>query len=393
MNRWGLRLDPVDTWFFRDGRPFDAANRVEGGLPLPQVLAGALRTALLARHDFDFARFSRLRTSHPDHDVRQHLESCLASQGHWAFDVQVRGPWLALAHDGGVEPLLRVPACWSCEEATDGSGGTWVPSRPWEGPAPAWLRPRMAGAPDVNLLPLWRTGHPDAKHPGGFLTLSGIRKVLRQQPPSDTDWFREEELFGSDVRTGIGVDMESLTAGEGEIYGIQFLAVKPRVVRDRVHPDARDSWQGSQVCLYAELCGADPAERVAEWLTEPIPLGGEGRYAVPTCVTPAVDWPQPEPHVSRAMWLLASPGIYGQTPAWLPDAIPRSQLRAAASRDPQAVSGWDVARRAPRPTRFAVPAGSVYFVDGPFLPSGSQSLCQDVEDVAQGWGFALQGAW
>ncbi len=54
----GLRLDPLDTLFFRDGRPFDAANRVVGGLPNPQTLAGALRTNLLGASGF-FARNER----------------------------------------------------------------------------------------------------------------------------------------------------------------------------------------------------------------------------------------------------------------------------------------------------------------------------------------------
>ena len=44
----GVLLDPLDTLFFRDGRPFDASSRVRGGLPNPQTLAGALRTALLS---------------------------------------------------------------------------------------------------------------------------------------------------------------------------------------------------------------------------------------------------------------------------------------------------------------------------------------------------------
>src|SRR5262245_53965921 len=57
--RAGLCLEPLDTLFFRDGRPFDAANRVSGGLPQPQPLAGALRTALLAQHGFRFEHLWR----------------------------------------------------------------------------------------------------------------------------------------------------------------------------------------------------------------------------------------------------------------------------------------------------------------------------------------------
>ena len=51
--RLGLRLDPLDVLFFRDGRPFGESTRAEGSLPVPQTLAGALRTALLTRAGFD----------------------------------------------------------------------------------------------------------------------------------------------------------------------------------------------------------------------------------------------------------------------------------------------------------------------------------------------------
>ena len=39
----GLKIDPLDVLFFRDGRPFGAAIRASGRLPNPQTLAGALR--------------------------------------------------------------------------------------------------------------------------------------------------------------------------------------------------------------------------------------------------------------------------------------------------------------------------------------------------------------
>jgi CRISPR-associated protein Cmr3 len=56
------------------------------------------------------------------------------------------------------------------------------------------------------------------------------------------------------------------------------------------------------------------------------------------------------------------------------------------------VSGWDVARNGPHPTRFAVPAGATYFIEGNFTPANG-SFCTDEESVAQGWGHALRGTW
>ena len=72
-----------------------------------------------------------------------------------------------------------------------------------------------------------------------------------------------------------------------------------------------------------------------------------------------------------------------------------SGLAGAASSAGVAISGWDSIRRGPRPTRFAVPAGAVYFVDGPgddaaFLDN---QLPDSVNLRREGWGFALQGVW
>src|SRR5579885_1064381 len=104
-HRVGLGLRALDTLFFRDGRPFDAPARALGGLPLPQTLAGALRTALLARAGFDFAAFSRRRKHAGPLDA---LRSGGAPE--WVLAARFRGPWLALQDgDGPIEPLLPVP--------------------------------------------------------------------------------------------------------------------------------------------------------------------------------------------------------------------------------------------------------------------------------------------
>src|SRR5262249_51732318 len=120
----GLRIEPLDTLFFRDGRPFEAANRVTGGLPTPQTLAGALRTALLARTGFRFDAFAQQRKRHPN--VEAALTACKADPG--VIDAHFRGPFLALANDSGpVEPLLPMPAVLT---RARGDGGRWSHALP-----------------------------------------------------------------------------------------------------------------------------------------------------------------------------------------------------------------------------------------------------------------------
>src|SRR5262249_3160338 len=163
-------------------------------------------------------------------------------------------PWLAL--EGApktVEPLLAVPQVL----ARDSKG--W--SRSWpETELPGWDYSK-------KLLPLWRSGRPDAKHPGGFLTPAGVGKFLAGGLPDDDDWLEQEDLCGFENRTGIAVQGDTLTAAEGAIYGIRLLVLKPRV--DRAGPH-----KGKKVRLYAEalLPEAAPADEAV--FDQALPLGG-----------------------------------------------------------------------------------------------------------------------
>jgi CRISPR-associated protein Cmr3 len=168
-----------------------------------------------------------------------------------------------------------------------------------------------------------------------------------------------------------------------------LLALRPKIAK--VGP-----YHGAQLGFYAEVFspGQAPADLAREF-ADPVPFGGEGRYVTVSPLDKPVAWPHCEGVGDRALWLLATPGIFAigsSKQCWQPDQILSTQLKAAASGSPLAVSGWDIARNGPKPTRFAVPAGSVYYVKNVSLPIHA-SLCGDEEDVAQGWGYALQGVW
>jgi CRISPR-associated protein Cmr3 len=355
----GLRLEPLDTLFFRDGRPFDAATRVAAGLPNPQALAGALRTALLARTGFDFKRFAKQRKHR---EVSDALRECQGPA--WITAARFRGPWLARDSGNSVEPLLSLP-----EILAPGKGGGWSRARPERDGVPGWSDPD-------GLLPLWRRREPDPKTERGFLTLDGLQHFLDGNDPPEATHVKQDTLYGYDNRIGIGINMNTLTSEEGELYGIRLLSLKPGVY------------------LYAEM-HPGPGAPLRPWFRDaPVPFGGEGKYVrVEDC--PARDWPKANPKRPRSMWYLATPTFLPPRGDWrrpLPDGV-----KSAASGPGVAVSGWDVARNGPRPTRFAVPAGAVYFLDGPGSETGFVGDDQDRNAAKslldEGWGFALQGAW
>jgi CRISPR-associated protein Cmr3 len=212
MTRMGLRLDPLDTLFFRDGRPFDAATRASGGLPLPQTLAGAVRTYLLARAGFDLTGFAGERRANPTENARDVLLRLQAPRD--IVEMRFRGPWLALAEGATVEPLLPVPATL----AVDGDSKGWYRSDPLAARLPGW---------NDEMLPLWRRSGPDAKRAEGFLTRAGVTAFLKGGEPGTDDCLAPRDLFDFDQRTGIEIDSGTLTAKEGRIYGISLLAWIP----------------------------------------------------------------------------------------------------------------------------------------------------------------------
>jgi len=367
----GLRLDPLDTLFFRDGRPFDDATRASGGLPQPQTLAGALRTALLARAGFDFGNFARERKmmiADDPEQLRAVLKVCGAPDA--VTNASFRGPWLALRDsDKAVSPLLPMPEVLKRAKEK----GKWSVAKPVAS-VPGWVVTERDG-----LYPLWRNVEPDPKADPELLTLAGLKTFLNDPKAAipDAECLKPTELFGYDHRVGIEVDKDTLTSADGMLYVISLLATRPKL-KDQ-----------PAVCLYAEI-DMTVEQKYFDGLV--IPFGGEGKYVRVTTVSKQ-EWPTPS--AGCAMWYLATPTFFSPTGRPLPKV---AGLTAAASGAGVPVSGWDVARNGPRATRFAVPAGACYFVNGPAKPEDFLDLGLDLgtESAAlrqEGWGFALPGTW
>ena len=254
------------------------------------------------------------------------------------------------------EVLIRAPANLKQEKI-----GKLVRLDPLKNPPPGW-QPE-----ELGVLPLWRHGREPVEAADGFLRLSGLRRFLKGGLPNPDDLVPSDDIYAFDDRTGIGVDEKSNTAKEGEIYGIRMLVLKRKAG------------------LYAEVSG--PSDALEPLRDEPILMrfGGEGRHVVVRRANRRMDWSTilPEPDKGRLVMLT--------TPAWFNGWKPPGlEPVAAAVSSYQAVSGWDLAKGGPKPNRFMVPAGSVYF-----LSSGTQipdALVND-EDATIGWGRFLEGNW
>lgn len=349
----GLTVTPLDTLFFRDGRPMGAGLQAASRMPMPQTMAGALRTWLLTEAGCDFYRLG--------HDIRagRSFAEAAAAQGERSGAVAglaFRGPWFAI--DG--EPCVPVPASLR----TDEQAGRIIRLDPLPEPPPGW------GAIGGGMQPLWHRDPGHASRIEGFVTFAGLKQFLAGDVPERAHIRAAGDLFDRDRRVGIGIDPDSFVAKEEMIYAVELLALKDRVT------------------LYAEVFG--PAA-VVDALPETaiIALGGEGRRALITRADP-VAWPS-KPGASagdQRLLLLTTPGLFDG--GWKPSAL---APLAAAVPDYVAVSGWDLARGGPKPNRFAAAAGSVFFFNQPLAaPATAGSLCAG-DDAALGWGSYLEGTW
>jgi len=380
MNRIGLQLEPLDVLFFRDGRPFGVATRGESGLPTPQTLLGALRLTALERYCPKFAGFRH----QPDRPRTWDGVCDQAAAPSWLRRMYVRGPWLArvLAKDK-LDVLVPVPAILHGPKKNDGGSlrRLW-PLR--AGQLPGW----GVALPDEQhgLRPLWSATQEATEPARGYLTLAGLAAFVSGDTVQMNSVIRPEDLFAFDHRTGIRGHADRLVAEESQIYGASFLALRSHYTARELHEVPR---QLPEVVLYAEVTGPDgiPRDGLAD-LTA-LRLGGEGRRVAVRAVDP-IGWPEAGPTGNqKPLLLLTTPGLFQGR--WRPGSL-AGQLVAAAVPTPVAVSGWDLARGGPKPTRFAAPAGSVYFLDS-LTASLPDTLSDKPEDRELGWGCYVQGVW
>ena len=342
-----LQIEPLDTLFFRDARPFDASSRAASGLPKPQTVAGALRTAMLRSAGVDLAAVAAaVRAGESFRDAA----AAGGSIGKAIGEVTFRGPWFG--QDG--EILYPAPATLRRER----DNGKFIRLDPIGTDLPGW-KPLETG-----MMPLWYKGRARLNNAPGYLRANDMLRFLDGGLPEKV--VPEADLFGFHDRTGIGLDAERAVAADGMIYSVRMLELR-RGVR-----------------LHVEMEGAEEALDLFAPGGQLVPLGGEGRRAV---VTPG---PQKTPEVppasssDRRLVVLTTPAPMD---GW---KLRGPKLLSAAVPGYEAVSGWDLARGGPKPNRFSVPAGSVYFLEPGAAPAHT---FVDPEDAAVGWGSYLEGTW
>ena len=379
----------IDPLLFRDGRPFttDAGGLTAQSLPLPSpyTVAGFLRGQIGTAGGWEWNHAQRRNA----HGIPVHAPLLLVNE-----KAVLPAPEDALLNAEGVpSPLLPAEENRGCD-------------------LPDGLRPLLK----EGVLPTEIVEEDSDKEDNGkpatgyhFWTAEAMLGWLEGVVPTQLD-----KIGGLPFEERIGIEIDkSGKAVDGQLYATQLRAFGEKIGCTR-----------QKYALVARTKLSDSAA-IAPAGT----LGGERRLTV---VEKADDtdaiWPRCSPllkeklaSATRVRMVLATPAIFahGWKPGWiaasgsgqvhLPAGLSKVKLRlvAAAVGRREPVSGWRLREsepgqgdNGPRPVRWMVPAGSVYFFEiepgndsRALLDAWMQPVSDNEQDRCDGFGLALWGTW
>lgn len=372
-----LEIQALTPLLFRDGRPFAGSEGSETvaqslPLPLPRTVAGFVRTQLGKRQGVRFR---------DDHEALQRLHG-----------LQICSPLLVRGGEF-VLPAPRDAVLYRKDDRLE-----LMRLKPLEpGPGSGCDNPE-------GLWPLEVTE--DLKPESGYRFWRAAEM---------TRWLLGQEVIPqkigglpSETRVHVGIDKSSGKAEEGMLYSVTYKVLESLEGEPKQHY----SWS-----LRARV-------KLAEG-EAPEPLGFLGGEARPVRVSVHEElseyWFDCPPEIKEAFaklkagdrvrLVLATPALFegGWKPGWIEKSgtgelhLPRGlskvklKLLAAAVGRREPLSGWSLRENRPRPVRWMVPAGSVYFFEvlegnpADLLESWLRPVSDDEQDRKDGFGLALWG--
>ncbi len=374
-SRATLFFEPLDVLHFRDHRPFDAGlhTHARNVFPMPSVFLGCVRTALLTREGAQFERDDFGLTAGWARDLlgSKSAPGSLSLRGPFLARLQAKAPdgpadvegFLPLpldlrspeknGPDLEIQRALRTFRVDLPEQMVDAQGRPervrtsvrryhGAQARPLCGPVPWGSEPRPAEKPRENCKP--RKAPPMSE----LLSLAGAAEYLEGSVPAPEHRCASSCLYQGEPRVGIVRSNEHLTADDHLLY-----ATEPFRFAER-----------AGLAVEVEL----PADResgaaLADLHHAIVPLGGKGHRARIHYLPGGRLPPAPaELPTSYKLWLVTPLVLSPELTAW------SDEITCAAGGRTVPVGGFDLAKRAPKPLRQALPAGTVLRVQGGLPP-------------------------
>ncbi len=366
----GVRLDPQDTLFFRDGTPFSAGNSPQQDVagrfpPHPPTVVGALRAALARRNDWKTGvRWPKC------------LNKVLGNGPDDLGSLIFEGPYVL--RDG--TPLFAAPRHVLGQLDND----RWVPR--------VLLRPGRAVQCDLGdavRLPEAPSASTGIEHcrtgSGWWLKPAAMGSVLKGQLPCANDLVANRDLWRDELRVGLERNPIRRTAEDGKLYSSRHVRLKCRV------------------SLGMRIGGIPSHWKLP--LGHLVPLGGESRLALWEPWDMPTEFAVPKAKIENsghAVVVALSPldldedTVNGRRALEIPGGV---RVISACLGRPERIGGWDSLARGPLPLRSVLPSGSVLFcrASKPRRLIGAIRAGDGILRLGkrQAWGFgvATVGAW
>jgi len=359
-----LHIEPLDSLFFRDGRPYthnesEQMDVVSQCPPSPATLVGAVRAAV-----------ARALGWNGDGDWEDLLNQYLGD-GEDLGPLKFRGPWL-LQNNEALFPAPR-------HLMRTGEAGEF-----------ALLTPGVPHNCDlgdgVRLPELPEIAQSNGFKPADRLWLKPrtLEKILAGQLPEPGDCIAQEKLWKLEARVGIARDEKTRNTGEDALYS-------PHHIRLR---------QGVGFGLSVQGLSEDLLEQIAN---RPQTVGGESRLAWISTRNDVLPWPAMPDELSRRDGRLYYTVVVF-TPLPLTEALRPSQsvfglpgtLVSACLPRPLMLGGWDSREREPLPLEPYLAPGSVLFLEA---DTSEEPVVRQLHASCIGprstWGYGLVtiGTW
>ena len=342
-------LQPLDVLYLRGNRLFGDSSVTGEAImpPWPSMVAGAIRSQLLASHAVDSGQFAEnkqaltgalaISLGTPDQPGEFRLSHCLLAKYGLSSEAQLTTQ---------VEVFLSIPADMVILEENGNQYAHYL--------QPHRLPEAIQTSSPCLQIPVLRTAK-QAKPEGGlWLNSAGIQAWLNGQPIDTSHLVESKTLWKIDSRLGITLDAQARTTDDGQLYTVDAIALS------------------DGIGFLTGIAGAQnlmPNNGVLR-------LGGDGRGAQHS----RVEWQPPQPdwdliaQSKRFRLLLTTPGLFEQ--GWLLPGMTEengnyrwrtsdfsANLVTVSTPRAETISGWDIAKNQPKPALKAVSTGSVYWFD------------------------------
>jgi CRISPR-associated protein Cmr3 len=308
------KIKPLDTLFFRDGRPFSMGAETWANPifpPYPSTVYGAIRTWII----FEKGSLKEFKEG----KFKKELGT-LSEKG----NLKIKGPFICLDNN------LYFPVPFDCLKKKNGSESEKndlfyinLMNRP---------KFFISDYPLGNILV--NKNDFELKECDGFLDISSLKDYLIQTN-GILQFTEKKEIFLEEKKTGIKRNRETLSSEEGHLYRISMIRLK------------------REASFYVEIEGLNfypwegKVQLGADWKIVKIEKTEEDLLKE----LREIDF-QLNNKIFKIYF--ATPAIFKK--GWIPDWI-----NACSIGKYKLIGGWDLANNRPKPMYKAVPSGSVYY--------------------------------